>query len=416
MGEYKQPERGMLGAAWSRCADGLDHVAASAGPKVPPVSAPSATNEDAADDNLPVDSAQITNTDLEASEWGIVDEVIQLRQSGSCTVYRLPSPGPGDGWTIGSAATSWMRLTDPRQLVSRTHARMLHDGTNWLIIDLESKNGVRVDGVRRAAAVLEPGVELSIGSITLIAESERLIALRGYLERILGWGDDRMAHVDHALRSLRAASTGRIPLLLCGNDDLVQIARGLHCRTLGPQRPFVVCDPRRHTTSENVRSAENCSDAAEAVRAAAGGTLCVWAPRLPRGFGDVLLALRDLRVQVHLTVCAHEPDEVRACVLAPILVPALATRPKELARVVDQYAAEALDSLPFHRHGFSTSDREWVLEHAAHSLAEIEKVTRRLIAVRETQNLNQAAGWLGMARVSLKKWLRNRRPPTGIHE
>jgi hypothetical protein len=37
--------------------------------------------------------------------------------------------------------------------------------------------------------------------------------------------------------------------VLCGDGDLVQVARGLHRRMLGDEQPFVLCDPGRRDTN-----------------------------------------------------------------------------------------------------------------------------------------------------------------------
>jgi hypothetical protein len=47
--------------------------------------------------------------------------------------------------------------------------------------DLDSKNGIQIDGSQRKEAPLVPGTELGIGDVVLIAESRQLIALRGFL-------------------------------------------------------------------------------------------------------------------------------------------------------------------------------------------------------------------------------------------
>ena len=366
--------------------------------------------------NRGMDAQQVTRTDPGRDERMVPDGVIRLRQWGTRAYHELPATTSGREWTIGAAAPCWLQLSDPRRLVSRKHARLVRDGSRWLIRDLDSKNGVRVDGVRRTEVVLEPGLEIGIGGITLVAESARLVVLRAFLERILGWADDRLEALDHALRSLRVAATHRAPLVVCGEDDLVQIARGLHGRTLGASRPFVVCDPRRHTTSENVRSAENYDAGMAAMQAAAGGTLCVWARRLPRDFEEVQRALREPSVRIQLVVCAREPSEAGTFVSSPITVPPLATRAGDLRRIIDEYAGDAIAQLGMQPNAFPSSDRDWVLEHAAHSLPEIEKATRRLLAIRETGNLNQAAARLGMARVSLKAWIGRRPLPVPVDD
>jgi hypothetical protein len=58
-------------------------------------------------------------------------------------------------------------------------------------------------------------------------------------------------------------------------------------------------------------------------------------------------------------------------------------------------------------------DRQWLIEHtAAMSLSEIEKASLRLVALRSSVNMSNAAGRLGMAPVSLARWAARRRLPT----
>jgi hypothetical protein len=49
--------------------------------------------------------------------------------------------------------------------------------------------------------------------------------------------------------------------------------------------------------------------------------------------------------------------------------------------------------------------------HSAASLPDIEKATLRLVAIRESRNLSGAAARLGMAPVSLSRWVGRRRLP-----
>jgi hypothetical protein len=58
--------------------------------------------------------------------------------------------------------------------------------------------------------------------------------------------------------------------------------------------------------------------------------------------------------------------------------------------------------------GWAVRDREWVRKHSAASLPDIEKGTRRLIAVRVSRNVSVAAERLGMAPVSLSRWIGRR--------
>jgi hypothetical protein len=62
---------------------------------------------------------------------------------------------------------------------------------------------------------------------------------------------------------------------------------------------------------------------------------------------------------------------------------------------------------------FTPVDRQWILEHAT-SLAEIEKAIVRVMALRMSSNLSEAAARLGMAPVSLWRWILRRKLPTFI--
>jgi hypothetical protein len=93
--------------------------------------------------------------------------------------------------------------------------------------------------------------------------------LRRYLCRLLGWTNT--SAIENALRSLDLAREHRAQLVLCGAGDLVPIAYGLHRRALGPDTPFIVCDPRRGNTPATVRAPANYVDVDAAFAAAAVG-------------------------------------------------------------------------------------------------------------------------------------------------
>src|SRR5262245_49041013 len=143
-----------------------------------------------------------TKTDLGADAWAIDDEVVRLREWGTDRSYSLPIHDGGEPLTIGSAEGGSLKLADPTGCLSPHHARLTREAKRWIAHDLDSKNGMRLDGVRRPKVLLEPGSELGVGGITLVAESPRVIELRGYLARILGWSSDRSEAVDLALRSV----------------------------------------------------------------------------------------------------------------------------------------------------------------------------------------------------------------------
>ena len=349
-----------------------------------------------------------TKTDANAVEWAITDEVIRIRQWGTDRIHEL-LPSPSDGWLVGTAGVCTLRLVD--RLVSREHAQLLHEQGKWSIRDLGSKNGLRYDGARFDGFILEPGVEIGIGSTTLIAESRQSIALHGFLTRILGWTSERMDAVDHAFRSVRLAVSRRTALVLAGESDLVPIAHSLHRRSLGADRPFIACDPRRQNTEESVRSAANYVSGIAGLMAATGGSLCVRSARLPRDFAAVLERLREPEARVQLIVCTQDPSESDVFVTAPIELPPLKERAAELPRIIDEYALDAAEALGAPPTSFTSADREWVLAYGTTSLSEIEKATLRLIALRISKSLPRAAERLGMAPVSLSRWIGRRKPP-----
>jgi hypothetical protein len=358
-------------------------------------------------------NGRLTKPDTAASEWRIDDHVMRLREWGTDLIRVLPAP-PVSGWMVGASASCALRLDDPSGQVSRVHASLIHDQARWRLRDAGSMNGMRLDGARRTEIVLEPGIEIGIGGLTLIAESRRWIALRGFLARLLGWRSDRTEVVDRALRSIRMAATRRTALVLCGDGDLVPTARSIHRHALGGDRPFIVCDPRRRRSKATVRSAENYETGMEALAAAYGGSLCVRNRRLPRDFEQVVAALRTSDARVQLVVCAGHSDDCRSYLASPITVPSLAGREAELDRIIDEYAEDAVGELGAPRVGFLSVDHAWVRKHAASSLLEIEKATLRLVALRHSRNLSHAAARLGMAPVSLSRWIGRREMPMPV--
>jgi len=351
------------------------------------------------------EAATVTNTKTDVAgpiRWNIADEVTQLREWGTGIAHRLSREhGP---LLLGAAQDCWLRLWDPSGRISRKHAVLSHEESGWTISDLESKNGVHLDGVRVASAVLAPGTEIRIGPVTLIAESPKLIALRALLERLLGWGEDRREEVDQALFSVRVAATHREPLLLCGAGNLVPIARQLHQHILG-DTPFILSRPR----TAHARGVD-------ALAAATGGTLCIWRHQQPDDFDEVVSALRGPFARALLVVCAHalpRGNDIASqivTVVRSILIPPLADRAQELHRIIDEYAAEAKEA--FHGGWMTPADREWVANNASGSLQQLGMATRRIVALHACgESVTQASKLLHMSHGSLSDWLARRTLP-----
>jgi hypothetical protein len=294
------------------------------------------------------------------------------------------------------------------------HARLQLIMGRWVLRDLGSKNGFKVDGHRRDQCVLEPGMEITIGGLTLICESLRTIELRAFLARLLGWRTDRIEAVDHALRAIKQAAAHRSALVLSGDGDLVPVARSIHRHALGDDRPFIVCDPRRREGKATVRSAENYETGMPAVHAATAGSVCVRGFRLPKDFSEVVRTLREPGARTQLVVCHPGSNDYEQFLSAPIHIPPLTSRSDELDQIIMEYADDAIRDLGALRNGFQAADRFWVRTHSAKTLPDIEKGTLRLIAIRESRNLSNAAERLGMAPVSLARWIGRRELPLTV--
>jgi hypothetical protein len=237
--------------------------------------------------------------------------------------------------------------------------------------------------------------------------------LHSFCARILGWADERKGAVDHAIRSIELAADHRAALVLLGDTDLVPIARALHRYILGSDTPFIVCDPQRRNVPASVRSPENRGRGVAAFKAATGGFLCVRSSRLPDDFTRMLGLVRDPNASVLIVVCGSGRYDTHPFLTlpVPIRVPSLRTRTSELPRIVDEYALDATAELSVPSTSFTKADRQWILERAPSTLPEIERATLRLVALRMSTNLSQAATRLGMAPVSLSRWIGRRKLP-----
>lgn len=342
-------------------------------------------------------------TDMSVRSDTISRGIFQLREWGTERRHALPSHalrcrlGSGDGCAV--------HLDDPHILP--LHAQLTRERQRWLIRALGDEAALWRDGARSDAFSLEPGAEIGVGKTTLIAEDARWTALRAFCARLLGWDRERQVVVDRALRSIRMSMTHRAPLVLRGDGEMVPIAHALHDRALGPDRPFILCDPRRRDRAASVRVVRACGTVAGALDVAAGGSVCVRARRLPRDFPALLDKVREPGASIQLIVCQYRTDTVFP-LSTPIDVPSLVTRTQDLPRIIAEYALDALATLEVPDGSFQPDDHRWALERAATSLVEIEQATLRRVAIRSSANLNQAAVRLGMAPASLFRWLLQR--------
>lgn len=239
--------------------------------------------------------------------------------------------------------------------------------------------------------------------------------LRAFLARMLGWRNE--VAVELALQSVELAVAGDTALVLLGPGDVVPIARTIHWRVRERIQPFIVADPRRGDMPSSVRSPSSSGTVAAAFERARRGTLCLRLRRLPMDFRQISAQLRAAH-DVMLIFCAHPRVEADPLLTrpAPIIVPPLAQRSAELDRIIAEYAADARLELRAPISSFTAADHAWVREHAAASLTEIEAATLRLITLRTSRNLSDAAARLGMAPASLCRWIGRRKLPPASGE
>jgi pSer/pThr/pTyr-binding forkhead associated (FHA) protein len=81
----------------------------------------------------------------------------------------LSTPVPESGAGIGREAGNHVQLASPE--VSKRHALLKLSAMKWCVRDLDSRNGVFVNGKRVREAILQHGDKLTIGPYTLVFET-----------------------------------------------------------------------------------------------------------------------------------------------------------------------------------------------------------------------------------------------------
>jgi pSer/pThr/pTyr-binding forkhead associated (FHA) protein len=76
----------------------------------------------------------------------------------------------GSRFVIGRSRDSDLTLDDPN--VSRRHAELRREDGAWVVADLASTNGVKVNGRRVAEHRLVPGDQITVGLETLTFDVE----------------------------------------------------------------------------------------------------------------------------------------------------------------------------------------------------------------------------------------------------
>lgn len=358
--------------------------------------------------NLPSMLARAFTTSTRTAKsaaWDIADEIIAFRLWGASETFYFPA-GVGDAWFIGSSSKCDLRLNDPGGGISRQHAVMTRVDGQWQVNDRASKNGLSVDGVRRVSARLDPGSVLALGNFQLVAVSCRLIALRDFLLRIMGWSIHSGTAIDETMQDIRIARTRRDPLVLRGPGNLVEVARQLASILLEKGAPFALHDTRRSPDGDgDVRRVPNTASLREAIALARGGAVCVRAKQLPT---DFVTQVDELRISPQasplMIVCDEGTMELtRVRTAPPINVPSCRDRSaREIDNLIAVCRADVARELEIDG-GLSDEEYRWVIANAE-NVMDVDKCIRRLLALRKAGSTSGASRILGMASVSLRRW------------
>jgi hypothetical protein len=137
-----------------------------------------------------------TDDDLEVGEFGIATRMASIEgapegvpaqaEPGATMVYRHeeesePTAEPhavaltvdgsrhevaGSRALLGRSKECDVRISDPN--VSRRHAEVRQEGSNYWVVDLDSTNGVLVNGRRQKRAKLDDGDRITLGSTDIV--------------------------------------------------------------------------------------------------------------------------------------------------------------------------------------------------------------------------------------------------------
>jgi FHA domain len=327
-------------------------------------------------------------THQDYAEWVTEEDVVQLREWGTDmthTLPRAPRPLPGTSgeqtlhWYIGASPRCYVILHDPSGQTSERHAILSRDSLGWRI-GRASQNSLRVDGVLRNSTELAPGMEVQIGGTLLVAESLRMVRLREFVARLLGWSAERQSAVDQALRAIRLSSKSGSRLVLRGEGNLAGAAYDIHTRLYADGHPFVLCETPSSSATANLRRIATLENGVLALMGAKGGTLCIQGHHHHADCLRLVNMLQSSNARVQMVVCSRAPTRRDYTSGFLVEVPSLCSRQSELKKLVGEYCADAAIALGLRDSTAITEIREWVLHNASATIGDIEQATYRLVA------------------------------------
>lgn len=258
--------------------------------------------------------------------------IVMLREAGGSAEWVLDRTR--HAFTLGSAPASQVDLVVPRKFVSRLHVTMRRDDF-WLDIRNHSTNGTYFSGRREERAPVKAGDTFTVGTTTLLALDDFMLAARAVLKRQLGRDAD--GAIDAALIAI--VRREQPPLALTGPHGIEpeRLAQAAHAASPRRDHAFEILDVLT-------------------TRAAVDATLA----RV--GVGSVFVDLRPLRekrvsaamqrallgpaVTARVMVSAPTLDRIHASFdtervrFDEIATPPIANRAHEIIELLDQLMAE----------------------------------------------------------------------------
>jgi len=167
---------------------------------------------------------------------------------GPGAASRYPLPEPPAGLKIGRANDADIRVDD--RDVSRYHAEVVRTAAGIAVRDIESRNGVIVDGERVAEADLAAGAPFTVGGTTFVLEHSADAALAA----IQSAPEEETSSFAPARRAVAAADAKDA---VASEEDAVASAKAAAPLPIGPEDPLVDLDQpgQQRTTREIPRPA-----------------------------------------------------------------------------------------------------------------------------------------------------------------
>jgi hypothetical protein len=259
--------------------------------------------------------------------------VVLLRECGGAAEW--PLDRTRHAFTLGSGKVD---IVVPRQYVSRLHATLRRDQF-WLEVRNESQNGTFFGGEPHDRAPVKPGEVFTVGTTTLLALDDFMIAATGVLRR--QFGREAYAAVDAALVAIVRREQPPPPLALTGphGTEPHRLAAAIHAASPRRELPFEVIDVLTTRLAFEAAIARVGSGSVfidlrplREKKVTAAMHRALFGPK-PKPTARVIVGAPTLD-QVH---AAFDTERVR---FDEIATPPLATRPREIVELLDQLMAE----------------------------------------------------------------------------